>query len=302
MEKAEITAALVASLVGEQFPKWADLDVQPVKFDGWDNTTFRLGEGLSVRLPSAEVYVPQVEKEHRWLPVLTPHLPFRIPSPVVRGHPGSGFPRPWSIYKWIDGEPANIGRIEDETAFASDLARFLLALHAIDAHDGPPAGEHSFYRGGPLSTYDAQSRESLQQLGGEIDCRAAAELWDAALASRWEHPPVWVHGDVAASNLLVAEGQLVGVIDFGCSAVGDPACDLVMAWTFFTDNSRATFRRGLPLDEATWTRARGWALWKALVTLLREKRGQANAAEETRRWGWKVGPLEVIARIVDHTS
>jgi aminoglycoside phosphotransferase (APT) family kinase protein len=298
VEKSKITAAVVASLVAEQFPQWADLDIEPVALDGWDNTTFRLGEALSVRLPSADAYVPQVDKEHRWLPVLAPQLPFPIPTPVAMGRPGSGFPRPWSIYRWIDGDPAIIGRVGDEIALAADLARFLVALYGIDAHDGPKAGQHSFFRGGPLSTYDAQSREALELLGGEIDRDAATAMWDAAVTSKWDHPPVWVHGDVAASNLLVADGRLVGVIDFGCSAVGDPACDLVMAWTFFAGNSTEAFRSGLSLDEATWTRGRGWALWKALITLSREKRGQANVDQEVRRWGWKGGPQEVIARIL----
>lgn len=299
MERSEITTALVASLVAEQFPRWAGLDVRPVAHDGWDNTTFRLGEALSVRLPSADAYIPQIDKEQRWLPLLAPRLPFPIPIPVARGRPGCGFPRPWSIYQWIEGDPAHIGRVNDEIELAADLARFLVALYAIDANDGPPAGQHSFFRGGPLSTYDAQSRESLQLLGDDVDCEAVTEVWDAAIASRWERRAVWVHGDVAPSNLLVADGRLVGVIDFGCSAVGDPACDLVIAWTYFTDDSRAIFRKAMSLDEATWTRARGWALWKALITLSQEKQGRVISAGESRRWGWSDGPKGIIARVVE---
>ena len=302
VEKGDITAAVAAALVAEQFPEWADLAVVPVALDGWDNTTFRLGEALSVRLPSAGAYVVQVEKEQRWLPILARHLPLRIPEPVAMGQPGSGFPRPWSIYRWIDGEPASVDRVADVTAFATDLAGFLAALYTIDARNGPPAGKHSFFRGGPLDTYDAQSRESLRLLGGEIDRDAATEVWDAAVASLWDRSPVWVHGDVTASNLLVADGRLRAVIDFGCAAVGDPACDLVMAWTFFTDAGRSAFRRGLPLDDGTWARGRGWALWKALTTLAREKQGGESATEAARRFGWRCSAHEVIADVIGDAS
>lgn len=301
MEKAEITPALAARLVAAQFPRWADLRVAPVALDGWDNTTFRLGDELCVRLPSADAYVAQVEKEHRWLPVLARQLPVPIPEPVALGRPGGGFPRPWSIYRWIEGDDASVDRIADLTRFAADLAGFLAALSAIDASDGPPPGTHNFFRGGPLDTYDAQSRASIQLLADEIDPEGATEVWEAALATSWDRSPVWVHGDVAASNLLVTEGRLRAVIDFGCAAVGDPACDLVMAWTFFAGESSEVFRRGLPFDDATWARGRGWALWKALITLAQEKEGGADADAAARRFGWRSDAREVIDHVLtDH--
>jgi aminoglycoside phosphotransferase (APT) family kinase protein len=135
----------------------------------------------------------------------------------------------------------------------------------------------------------------------DIDAGAAASVWDTALASTWEQAPVWVHGDVTASNLLVADGALHAVIDFGGAAVGDPACDLVMEWTFFTGDSAAAFRHGLPLDEATWARGRGWALWKALVTIGEEKEGSGNAQAAARRFGWRHSPREIIGLVIaDH--
>lgn len=135
----------------------------------------------------------------------------------------------------------------------------------------------------------------------DIDAGAAASVWDTALASTWEQAPVWVHGDVTASNLLVADGALHAVIDFGGAAVGDPACDLVMEWTFFTGDSAAAFRRGPPLDEATWARGRGWALWKALVTIGEEKEGSGNAQAAARRFGWRHSPRDVIGLVIaDH--
>jgi aminoglycoside phosphotransferase (APT) family kinase protein len=301
VEKGDITAAVVAGLIARQFPQWADLSVVPVALDGWDNTTFRLGDELSVRLPSADFYVAQIDKEQHWLPILARHLPLQIPEPVGIGQPDGGFPRPWSIYRWIDGDPARADRIDAATGFASDLGGFLAALYAIDASAGPAPGEHNGFRGGPVDIFDAQTRGAIQLLADEIDCNAATEVWNAAVATTWDRLPVWVHGDVTASNLLVRDGRLRAVIDFGCAGVGDPACDLVMAWTFFTGESRESFRSGLALDDATWARGRGWALWKAIITLAREKRGGENADEAAQRFGWRGGPHETIAEVLaDH--
>ena len=301
MNKDEITADVAARLVAAQFPQWAGLPVRPVTLDGWDNTTFRLGDELSIRLPSADRYAAQVAKEHRWLPVLARQLPLPIPEPVAMGRPGDGFPRPWSVYRWIAGEPARADLVADPAGFASALAGFLAALQAIDASDGPPAGAHNFFRGGPLATWDEQTRQLIDLTADDIDARAATSVWDTALASTWERAPVWVHGDVTASNLLVADGALHAVIDFGGTAVGDPACDLVMEWTFFTGDSAAAFRRGLPLDEATWARGRGWALWKALATIGLEKKGRGDAQAAARQFGWRHGPRQVIGLVIaDH--
>lgn len=307
MRKDEITPEVVADLVAEQFPRWAGLPVERVALDGWDNTTFRLGDRLAVRLPSADGYAAQVDKEHRWLPILAPRLPLPIPEPVARGRPGGGFPRPWSIRRWIDGRPAGEAPVADLTGFAADLGRFLAALQAVDARDGPPAGWHNFFRGAPLPVLVAESRakgievdahRSIERLRGEIDTAAATALWEEALASAWDRPPVWVHGDVTASNVLVVDGRLRAVIDFGCAGVGDPACDLGMAWTFFAGESRDELRRHLPLDDATWTRARGWALWKALVTVVRARDGGEDASASARRFGWRYDPLEVVDRLL----
>ncbi len=298
VEKSDITPRLVSELLATQFPLWADLPVRPVPMDGWDNTTFRLGNDMLVRLPSAERYVAQVEKEHHWLPKLAGHLPLPIPRPVARGVPGSGYPFPWSIYRWISGEPASAGNVRDMVRFAKDLAAFLTALHRIDPGGGPEPGPHSFFRGGPVATYDAEARAAIAALAGLVDARAAAAIWDAAVSAPQAVIRVWVHGDVAGSNLLVVDGQLSAVIDFGCSAVGDPACDLAVAWTFFAGKSRRAFRAALGIDDATWARARGWALWKAVVTLARERRSGPGAVSAALRWGWRLSPRDLIGDIV----
>lgn len=248
-----------------------------------------------IRLPNSEAAVAQVRKEHLWLPFLSARLPVPIPEPVALGKPAGEFPRPWSVYRWIPGETASADRVPDMGGFAASLARFLSALHGVDAAGGPPAGAHNFYRGAPLTVYDEQTRELIRERAGDIDAAAATEVWDAALASSWIQAPVWLHGDFTGSNLLVENGKLRAVIDFGSMATGDPACDLVMEWTFFSGESAAAFRRGLPhLDAATWARGRGWALWKALLVMPEDN-------DPSRRFGWVPSPRQIVdAVIADH--
>ncbi|MGP1354423.1 MAG: aminoglycoside phosphotransferase family protein [Parasphingopyxis sp.] len=262
-----IDTPLVRRLIERQFPDWADRRIEPILPGGWDNRNFRLGADMVVRLPSAERYASQVEKEHVWLPRLAPALPVSIPEPLAMGRPDVGYPCHWSIYGWLEGATARRDRIADPSDFAVAIADFLNALHSIDTDGGPEPGPHNFYRGGPLSIYDAQTREAIMALGNAIDAPMVAELWEMALASPWSGPPVWVHGDLMPGNILVKAGRLHAVIDFGCCAIGDPACDLVMAWTFFEEEERRRFRDALNIDDGTWHRARGWALWKALIVL-----------------------------------
>jgi aminoglycoside phosphotransferase (APT) family kinase protein len=284
LDKLEIPPTLVSRLIAAQFPQWAGLPVRPVDDGGWDNVTFRLGDALSVRLPSAERYAAAVDKEHHWLPVLAGHLPLPIPLPVARGAPGHGFPWPWSIRRWLHGHRPTVARIVHPVRFAAELAEFLVALHRIDAASGPPPGAHNFFRGGPLAVYDSETRAALVALGDDIDVNAATAVWDAALAATWTGPPVWVHGDFSAANLLVDDaGVLSAVLDFGGAAVGDPACDVVIAWTFLEGEGRLAFRDRLPVDAATWARGRGWALWKALITLARRDAGEAATAHRVLR-------------------
>jgi aminoglycoside phosphotransferase (APT) family kinase protein len=298
MEKAAITSGLVSRLVALQFPQWGHLQVDPVDLEGHDNATFRLGDEFSVRLPSADSYVPQVDKEQRWLPLLAPHLPLPIPKPVARGVPALGFPRPWSVYRWRPGDPATAERVHNETRFAMDLAGFLAALYAVDPAGGPAAGAHSFFRGGPLATLDADARRAIATLAHELDADAATAVWEAALATVWERPSVWVHGDITNSNLLVMNGRLSTVLDFGCSAVGDPACDLAIAWTFFVGESRRAFRGALALDEGTWARGRGWALWKALLAHADVVRSGSQTDDAAGRFGWRLSSRGVLDEVL----
>ena len=277
-----IDRSLVRALILAQFPHWAHLPIEPVVCGGWDNRTFRLGDDMTVRLPSADRYSDQVEKEHRWLPKFGPLLPLPIPVPLAMGAPAHGYPWNWSIYRWLEGGDATIARIANQRQFAITLAEFLLALQRIDPAGGPAPGPHNFYRGGSLKIYDAQMRPAIRDLAGTIDQDAVTSVWDAALKAKWRGRPVWLHGDVSAGNLLVTRGGLSAVIDFGSTGVGDPACDLVIAWTLFSGESREGFRTALPFDPDTWSRARGWALWKALITLAEHRGSDSLEAADAR--------------------
>jgi aminoglycoside phosphotransferase (APT) family kinase protein len=282
-QRITVTAAQVRRLIEEQFPQWAGLPVQPVASGGWDNWTFRLGAGMAVRLPSAAEYALAVDKEHRWLPALAPRLPLPIPVPLAKGAPGADYPYWWSLYHWLAGAPPTQDRIADPVRFAVDLAGFLAALRSTDPADGPRPGKHNWFRGGPLRTYDGAARSALTALDGRIDTGLAGRIWRTALDARGAGVESWFHGDVAEGNLLLRHGQLAAVIDFGTCGVGDPACDLAIAWTLLTAEGRQVFRERLSVDEAEWSRGRGWALWKTLVTYAGTLDGDKEGAAGARR-------------------
>ena len=265
-QRITVDSEQVRQLVADQFPQWAGLPVRPVAVGGWDNWTFHLGTAMSVRLPSAAEYALAVDKEHRWLPVLAPRLPLPVSTPLGRGEPGAGYPFPWSIYQWLDGEPASAERVADPVQFAGDLAGFLAALRSVETADGPRPGKHNWFRGGTLRTYDGEAQRALATLQGHIDVGLAREIWRTALDARWDGVPSWFHGDIARGNLLLDGGKLAAVIDFGTCGVGDPSCDLAIAWTLLTADGRQAFRERLSLGADTWARGLGWALWKTLVT------------------------------------
>jgi aminoglycoside phosphotransferase (APT) family kinase protein len=262
---SSVDSDLVRRLVASQFPQWADLPVKPVARSGWDNRTFHLGDDMSVRLPSAEAYSAQVAVEQRWLPFLAPSLPLRIPEPLAMGSPSHGYPWNWSVYRWIPGVASSQESINNLPDFVRELAAFLASLQQINAASGPQPGPTNFYRGGSLSVYDDQARSAIGALGGRINTSAADRVWSAAMSTCWDRPPVWVHGDIAIGNLLLNRGSLAAVIDFGQLAVGDPACDLAIAWTLLRGDNREAFRKALGLDSSTWQRGRAWALWKAMI-------------------------------------
>jgi aminoglycoside phosphotransferase (APT) family kinase protein len=261
VDEVETSVSLVVRLLTEQFPHWANLPVEPVPSAGTDNALYRLGDDMAVRLPRIRSAVGDVEREHQWLPRLAPFLPLAVPLPLAKGQPGEGYPWHWSIYRWLEGVSASIERFADLRQAATDLAQFVAALQRIDPTGGPSAG-----RGVPLAQRDVPTREAIEALRGMIDVDAATAAWEAALMTPvWPGPPVWVHGDMLPGNLLVKQGRLSAVIDFGGLGVGDPACDLMIAWGLFSGESRDVFRAVLSVDDATWARGRGWALSQALI-------------------------------------
>lgn len=277
----KITKEVVEKLIKDQFPKWAYLDIKPVEKSGHDNRTFHLGDEMTIRLPSGEDYVAQIEKEIQWLPKLKPFITLQISSPIAKGKPNSEYPFPWSINKYIEGETATYDKIHDLNKFAVDLGLFLKELHKIDTTDGPIAGKHNFYRGGDLKIYNSETEVALENLKDILPIEELHYIWIQAISSKWENENVWIHGDIAPGNLLVKNGALCGVIDFGIMAVGDPSCDYAMAWTFFDKNIRKAFFNTLECDENTINRARGWALWKALITYFDKNIEVANNARFT---------------------
>lgn len=267
-DEVAIDARLVRSLVAAQFPELGALEIVPVPSAGTDNALFRLGNDLVVRLPRVPSAAGQIAKEARWLPFLASKLPLRIPLPVAMGMPAGGYPWHWSVYRWLPGETASSVPIVDPNRAATDLAKFIVALRSIDASGGPEPAAHNAHRGVPLVRRDAQTRAAVVQCAGMVDVPTATTAWDAALdAPEWSGPPVWIHGDLLPTNLLVQHGELSAVIDFGCLGVGDPACDLLPAWTFLSVASREAFREALGVDDATWARGRGWALSFGLIAL-----------------------------------
>lgn len=276
-QRITVDADQVRRLVAEQFPRWAELPVRPVAEGGWDNRTFHLGDAMTARLPSAAEYALAVEKEQRWLPVLASRLPLPIPVPLAEGRPGADYPFAWSIYPWLAGKPARGDRIADPVGFAADLAGFLATLRSVDTTGAPRPGKHNWFRGGTLRTFDELVQRSLD---GQDWAR---EVWQTALDTHWDGVESWFHGDVAEGNLLLADGELVAVIDFGTCGAGDPACDLAIAWTLLTGDGRRAFRERLAVDDAEWARGRGWALWKALGTYARTRGRDDREATEARR-------------------
>ena len=285
-DEVDTDVDLVRRLLNAQFPEWAAFPLERVASAGTDNALYRLGHDMVVRLPRREKNTRQLGKERRWLPRLAPLLPLAIPVPLAVGKAAEGYPFEWAVYRWLQGESAAEEPLTDLGQAAADLAGFIAALQRVDPTDGPPPGEHNFFRGVPLATRDAATRAAIASLGATIDAGAVTEAWKAAVsASEWTRPPVWIHGDLDSRNLLVQDGRLSAVIDFGGLGVGDPACDVMAAWKVLPADVRDSFRAALSVDEATWARARGWALSQAVIALAYYTlETNALLVREAQRW------------------
>jgi aminoglycoside phosphotransferase (APT) family kinase protein len=268
-DQPSVDVALVYRLIASQHPQWAGLPIERVASDGTTNAIYRLGPAVAVRLPLVRYGERAIDVEGRWLPQLGRRLPLAVPEQLATGEPEGDFPFRWSMHRWIEGEAVSRATVEDRAQLAYDLAAWLAALQRIDTTGGPDASLHDL-RGAPLARRDAETRRGLAALADELDVDAALAVWqDALRAERWSRAPVWSHGDLLAGNLLARSGRLAAVIDFAGLGVGDPACDLMIAWCLFSGASRTTFREALrdamDLDEATWVRGRGHALYQAAI-------------------------------------
>lgn len=266
-DEVAIDAALVSRLLSEQFPHWAAGPVE-VAASGTDNVTFRVGAELAARLPRTEQAQGQVEKDLAWLPKLAPRLPIAVPEPFALGAPGEGYPFHWGVYRWLEGSAFQLDQVADPIAAARDLAGFVRCLQAVDATGAPVPPADPFSGGTPLAPRDPLFREALEELRDEFDTRLVLAAWEASLAAEpWSCPPRWIHGDLMAGNVLVADGRISAVIDFGTAWAADPAGDLLPAWYLFEGASRRAFREAMDVDQDTWARARGWVLSMELIVI-----------------------------------
>jgi aminoglycoside phosphotransferase (APT) family kinase protein len=260
--EVDIDEELVERLVTAQFPQLADLSISAVQSTGTVNAIYRLGNHLCARLPRVLSWAQDLEKEVNWLPKLAPCLSLRVPEPVAKGQPTSEYPFPWAIYRWIDGHPYRDDLVHDERQAADDLAQFVVELRRVDPLGAPRGGRK------PLRELDAATCVAIESSRGVIDSDAAAAAWASALeAPAWDGTSVWIHTDLLRPNLLVGGGRLCAVIDFGGVGVGDPAADVIAAWSVFSHTGRATFRGALDVDDGTWNRARGYALHQAVLII-----------------------------------
>jgi aminoglycoside phosphotransferase (APT) family kinase protein len=258
VDELEIDEALVRRLLVEQFPHWADLPLRRVEPDGTVNAIFRMGDEFSVRLARRDGPTKPGGKEFDWLPKLAPRLPVEVPVPVALGRPNGDYPWFWEVHRWVEGETVPVEEI-DAIQAARDLAAFVAALQRVDPSGGP-AG-----RGIPLAKRESSFRYWRARFDGDP---AVSAEWERALAApQWNGPPVWHHGDLDVRNWLVRNERICGVIDWGEMGVGDPACDVMVAWKLHSPSARDAFREALPTDDATWARARGWVVSQAVAVL-----------------------------------
>jgi aminoglycoside phosphotransferase (APT) family kinase protein len=277
-DELDIDVDLVARLVAKQFPAWADLSLTPIP-PGTVNAMFRLGGEKVVRLPRVHWWAADLDRELEILPRLNGHTSLRVPEPLGRGTPTSEFPFNWAIYGWIPGHPWSEETVVDRAQAAHHLADFVSGLRNLDASGAPVSR-----RGESFRTQDLKTRDAIAALGGAVDGVSLTRLWVQALPlPDWSGEPVWVHGDLMPTNILADDAHLTGVIDFGLSGVGDPAIDMLPAWSVFERAERVIFRETLGPDEATWQRGRAWALSLALQIIPYYAKSAPHFADLGRR-------------------
>lgn len=260
-DEVDIDESLIRRLVARQFPQWRDLPLSRVRSVSTDNALYRLGGDMVVRLPRLPRGINALKREQRCLPELSPHLPVPVPEPLGAGVPDEGFPFPWAVYRWMEGETVADARDVDLMDVATNLGRFVAAMQRIDT-SGAPAPAAPWRSPGQSPEIDAEVRMRIRELSarGALDAGLVTAVWEKVSATpAWDGPPTWVHGDLADVNLLVRGSRLSGVIDFGATSVGNPAHDLRPAWGIFNAQTRDVFRAEIGVDDDTWARGRALA-------------------------------------------
>lgn len=272
----------IRRLLSQVTPQWADLPIRRLVSSGTDNAIYRLGEELLLRLPRREAAANLISKELDWLPRFA-ELPLEVPRLRFRGSFDFGLKGDFGIFNWMEGDIASPRNIADPLAAALALANFLNGLHLVETEGAPPAGESNHRRGVTLEALSSVTLPAIDILADEIDADAAIRLWKRACATVHRGPPVWLHGDIKADNLIARGGLLTGVIDWGLCAVGDPAADYAAAWTWVDPSAREAFRDACGIGDADWLRAEGWALYAAVIALSYYRGGKNEALCEQSR-------------------
>jgi aminoglycoside phosphotransferase (APT) family kinase protein len=279
-----IGADLVRQLVDSQFPDWSALPLRRWEQAGSDNVIYRLGDELAVRLPRGDWAAEQARKEYAWLPRIAPLLPLAIPAPAGLGKPAFGYPWTWSVARWLDGEPVAADQLADSAGAAEDLAAFLKAMWRLPAATSFTPGPHPELQRQTLASKDQRVRAAIAAVAPDFDAAALTRAWERALAAPdWSGEPRWCHGDFHVGNLLMRNGRISAVLDFGGLGYGDPACDLDIAYTLMTARTRAVLRAALDLDAAAWDRGRGWALAGGVNAYAAYAATEPRVAAQTRR-------------------
>jgi aminoglycoside phosphotransferase (APT) family kinase protein len=277
-DEVSITEATVRSLLSAQFPEWSGRSLVRLRDSGTDNAIYRLGYDLGIRMPRIGWAVQQIDKEFGWLGKLAHYLPAALPVPIAKGEPGSGYPYPWLVYPWLDGVSLDRGAVSDWSALVQQIGDFVLALERVPVEGAPRPRT----RGAPVAASDESARVAIRNLRGSIDTGRASEVWQAALdAPRWPGDPVWIHGDLLPGNILVRDGRLAGVIDWGGASAGDPACDAMLAWAL-PRRAREEFRTVVGFDDATWARARGWVVQQTTMYITYYEKTLPEGVEQAR--------------------
>jgi len=257
IDEIMIDTTLVHNLIAEQFPEWAHLPLLYVVSSGTDHALYKLGDNMVIRLPRIACAAQQIDKEFKWLPQLAPHLSVAIPKPLVKGKPTKEYPYPWLISHWLEGKNG-IEAFFDTMNAAKTMAQCIKEMRSVNTVNAPLA---SGYRSKPLYESDTEIRKAIAESADIIDAQAVTKAWKKALdAPMWDEIPTWTHTDLHAGNILIQEGKISAIIDFGLGGLADPACDIQVAWTLLDTESRLLFRSLMDIDDATWERSKGWAL------------------------------------------